>query len=85
MCDFPTISKQIENMDFLNVINHRFMSSCASWKMVILARQIRPGKPVQLPRLLDSALRLTSVIIDGGMDGGKAVIVWKEDESRVPF
>ena len=60
------------------------MSSCAGWKMVILARQIRPGKPVQLPRLLDSALRLTSVIMEG-MDGGKAVIVWKEDESRVPF
>lgn len=53
--------------------------------MVILARQIRPGKPVQLPRLLDSALRLTSVIMDGGLDGDKAVIVWKEDESRVPF
>ena len=43
--------------------------------MVILARQIRPGKPVQLPRLLDSALRLTSVAMDGGMDGGKAVII----------
>eukprot|EP00434_Breviolum_minutum_P027870 symbB.v1.2.024655.t1/scaffold2352.1/size103767/1 len=34
-----------------------------AWK-----RQIRPGKPVQLPRLLDSALRLTSVIMDGGSD-----------------
>ena len=33
-------------------------------------RQIHPGKPVSIPRLLDSALRLTAVALDGGRDDG---------------